>query len=343
MSLYPIIWAAEHAPIYDAEERAILVALVIKGDFDGCNCFRSRPKLAQAARVDPKTVDRKLAAMAKRGLLRRQPGPKPTAWLKLPRDKRPVVWEVLIPCEFWSAVQLEEINEARAERGRGPITPETRPPIADAPPKKARTDKGKARPKTKRGDSKSSRSEASGGTHSPVAPGLTVQSRGDFKSTNLLSSPSDSPSSSYVPHQREPVDTEPKTEEEDRGQGNDKAQAVVDEAIERWDPQHRRPTRTERGHIAKAVATALADGATPDDIVRELTRDLSPRQVASSAVQVIRYRIKEPGWAKPTAPTSKPTVLRPTWCGTCDERTRLVDDGDSSRRCPDCHPLAVAS
>ena len=106
MSLYPVLWAIEHAPVYDAEERAILGALVIKGDFDGCNCFRSRPKLAEAARVDPKTVDRKLAAMEKRGLIRRQPGPKPAACLKLPKDKRTVVWEVLIPQEFWSAVQL---------------------------------------------------------------------------------------------------------------------------------------------------------------------------------------------------------------------------------------------
>ena len=28
-----------------------------------------------------------------------------------------------------------------------------------------------------------------------------------------------------------------------------------------------------------------------------------------------------------------------TWCGSCDERTRLVDLGDKMRRCPDCHPL----
>jgi Zinc knuckle len=29
-----------------------------------------------------------------------------------------------------------------------------------------------------------------------------------------------------------------------------------------------------------------------------------------------------------------------TWCGMCDKQTRLVDLGDSMKRCPDCHPLA---
>lgn len=199
MSLYPILWAAEHAPIYDAEERSILVALVMRGDFDGCNCFRSRPALAKAARVDPKTVDRKLAAMETRGLIRRQPGPKPDAWLKLPRDKRTVVWEALIPHEFWSAVQLEEINASRIERGRDPITPENRPHIPDAPPKKTRADKGKARPNAKRGDSKSSRPKGErldlkssrGGTSSPVATGLQVHQPSDVPSDVLFPDPED--------------------------------------------------------------------------------------------------------------------------------------------------------
>ena len=31
-----------------------------------------------------------------------------------------------------------------------------------------------------------------------------------------------------------------------------------------------------------------------------------------------------------------------TWCGFCDERTRLIDLGDKMRRCGDCHPLRDA-
>ena len=30
---------------------------------------------------------------------------------------------------------------------------------------------------------------------------------------------------------------------------------------------------------------------------------------------------------------------KPPWCGTCDERTRLIDAGDKMRRCSRCHPL----
>lgn len=28
-----------------------------------------------------------------------------------------------------------------------------------------------------------------------------------------------------------------------------------------------------------------------------------------------------------------------TWCGTCEEHTRLLDMGHSAARCPRCHPL----
>jgi hypothetical protein len=30
---------------------------------------------------------------------------------------------------------------------------------------------------------------------------------------------------------------------------------------------------------------------------------------------------------------------KPLWCGSCDERTRLVDLGDKMMRCRQCHPL----
>ncbi|MFJ1901706.1 MULTISPECIES: hypothetical protein [unclassified Streptomyces] len=147
MSLYPVLWAIDHAPVYDAEERAILVALVIKGDFDGTNNFRSYPTLAAAARVDAKTAGRKCRAMESRGILRRQTKHQSRVWLSIPKEQRPVIWEVMIPAEWWSAAQLESINEQRAGLGRPAITPETRPALAQVPPKKARADKGVKRPK----------------------------------------------------------------------------------------------------------------------------------------------------------------------------------------------------
>ncbi|RAN13242.1 hypothetical protein A3838_33740 [Streptomyces badius] len=133
MSLYPVLWAIDHAPVYDAEERAVLVALVVKGDFDGMNCFRSYPTLAAAARVDSKTAGRKCRAMESRGILRRQEKHRSRVWLSIPKEQRPVIWEVMIPAEWWSAAQLESINEQRAGLGRAAITPQTRPALAPAP------------------------------------------------------------------------------------------------------------------------------------------------------------------------------------------------------------------
>ncbi|WP_431784849.1 hypothetical protein [Streptomyces chumphonensis] len=147
MSLYPILWAAEHAPVKDAEERAVLVALVMKCDFDGCNAFRSYPTLAKAAVISRRTVMRRCHDMEQRGLLRRQTQHQSAVWLRIPEDQRPVCWEVMIPAEWWSAVQLAEINEQRAGLGRPALTPATRPALPEAPPKKERADKGSKRPK----------------------------------------------------------------------------------------------------------------------------------------------------------------------------------------------------
>ncbi|RWZ74900.1 hypothetical protein EQK42_16470, partial [Streptomyces albidoflavus] len=130
MSLYPILWAADHAPVRDAEERAILVALVIKGDFDGCNCFRSYKTLAERARVDAKTAGRRCREMEARGLLKRQEEHRSKAWLAIPEEQRPVIWEVMIPAEWWSPAQLADINDQRAGLGRPPLTPQNRPPLA---------------------------------------------------------------------------------------------------------------------------------------------------------------------------------------------------------------------
>jgi Zinc knuckle len=29
---------------------------------------------------------------------------------------------------------------------------------------------------------------------------------------------------------------------------------------------------------------------------------------------------------------------KPPWCGFCDERTRLIDHGETASRCQECHP-----
>lgn len=204
MSLYPILWAAEHAPIYDAEERAILMALVMKGDFDGMNCFRSYNTLARVARVNRKTAERKCHAMEARSILRRQTKYLSKTWLSIPRTQRPVVWEVMIPAEWWSPAQLADINEQRASIGRPVLTAETRPPIAEAPPKKSRADKGKPRPKRQKDQPADPGTTSPHPNHprdfkSPGDPGTTSPQSRNLKSPApglQVPQPSESPSES---------------------------------------------------------------------------------------------------------------------------------------------------
>lgn len=44
-----------------------------------------------------------------------------------------------------------------------------------------------------------------------------------------------------------------------------------------------------------------------------------------------------------TPPAAQQHHSRPTWCGTCDEHTRLLDRGDAVQRCPACHPLQAGA
>lgn len=198
MSLYPILWAVDHAPVRDAEERAVLVALVIKGDFDGLNCFRSYRSLADKARVDPKTAGRRCREMEARGILRRQEEHLSPAWRKIPEEQRPVPWEVMIPAEWWGPAQLEDVNEQRAALGRPPLTAENRPPLAEAPPKKVRADRGVKRPK-KAVEPKQPTGlvDPAPGTDSPPPRGLVVPPPGDCQSPPpglVVPQPSETPS-----------------------------------------------------------------------------------------------------------------------------------------------------
>lgn len=359
--MYSVLWAVEHAPVKDAEERAILVALVSKGDFDGCNCYRSYPTLARVARVDARTALRRCQAMEKRGIIRRQPGPRPTSWLRLPKDKRPVVWEVMIPSSFWSPVQLEEINAQRAERGRAPITPGVRPDLGDAPHKAPRADKGVERPRKRkgRGDYKTPRNEGGGVTTRHSAGGLQDTPRGDYKTPNPPIEPSDVPSSPPKPSP-DGAARGPGGEDENSDAGQapapdgtcaardalKRAEALIDDAVRRWPQRHRAPGPRDRQRLCERVAAELEAGGDDGLILVELTRDM--REAADAVKVVMGSRTRTPGWGRCSDPRPKPLrhapdAPRPVWCGMCDETTRLVaavaaDGSQRMHRCARCHP-----
>jgi hypothetical protein len=90
--------------------------------------------------------------------------------------------------------------------------------------------------------------------------------------------------------------------------------------------------------IAKRVQT-LADLGWPRAEVR---RRLTGIETADSPGAAALTRLE--ALAKHNPPVPRPP--RPTWCGQCDQRTRLREDqlrDDRPYRCPTCHPQTTAS
>lgn len=147
-SAYPVIWAMKHAPVADALERLILIAMADAADNDGCNSYRSKRALLNIVEgVDDETIRRRQRALAKRGLIRPDTSAPPARYLKIPKNRRPPRWEICIPYSWWSDPQREEVQRERADQGSAPLTPQTRPDtFGPLPPKKSRADKGKPNP-----------------------------------------------------------------------------------------------------------------------------------------------------------------------------------------------------
>jgi hypothetical protein len=80
------------------------------------------------------------------------------------------------------------------------------------------------------------------------------------------------------------------------------------------------------------------------DASTEASRDASRDGAPTPARPAPKEAGRAPGHnanGRASPPGSPIRVVKPSWCGECDEKTRLT--GDPPRRCPDCHPLASAS
>ncbi|MER7757222.1 helix-turn-helix domain-containing protein [Kitasatospora sp. NPDC097643] len=139
MSFLAVDWALEHSPVNDPYERLLLTVLARKANSDGTDAYPSRNSLAMAALCDKSTVTRRLKRLEARGIIRE--GDQRAAF-RIPKPLRPKVYDILIPFSFFSPEQLAKVNEDRADRGLGPLTAEDRPPLAPAPPRRPRVDKG---------------------------------------------------------------------------------------------------------------------------------------------------------------------------------------------------------
>ena len=112
------------------------------------------------------------------------------------------------------------------------------------------------------------------------------------------------------------------------------------------------PTVAVAGAVAGAGAVAPTTPETANRLeggshVSSGSADDPPRCIRHSNIP----RYEEPpckacerlrlGWQEQRSAESE--FARPSWCGACDEWTRLVETDDGMARCQTCHPLAVAS
>lgn len=141
MSLDPILWAMKDAPTADIEEWGVLTFLAEKADEDGCSALPSATTIARYTKLNRRTVVRRLDELERRGVIQRGDQ---NAAAYLPNHRQPTVYDLQIPCSWFS--NIVRTNEFRAQRGRPPITPQTRPDLPPAPEPKPRSDKGKSPP-----------------------------------------------------------------------------------------------------------------------------------------------------------------------------------------------------
>ncbi len=97
-----------------------------------------------------------------------------------------------------------------------------------------------------------------------------------------------------------------------------------------------RLTTGQRRRLCPAVADALAAGWTPGTLA-EVTGANTARIRNPAAVLAARLSLAEL--------PSPPVPRLPSWCGECDQATRMLDwDGDAPRPCPRCKgPLAAVT
>lgn len=99
-------------------------------------------------------------------------------------------------------------------------------------------------------------------------------------------------------------------------------------------PDHLRPEPT--ANVAEALAAAVARGWTPEHLAAAIADQIpNPTAGPGLAVKILRDLSAQP----PAEHLRR--KQKPTWCGTCDEISRLVEiAGGKMKRCSACHPLA---
>lgn len=93
MSIEAMAWALNEAEVTDATEVLVLIGLANHAGHDGTGARAGQAKLAQYARCSLRTLQRKLADLESRGIIRR--GDQERAG-HIPVNIRPVVWDLVM-------------------------------------------------------------------------------------------------------------------------------------------------------------------------------------------------------------------------------------------------------
>jgi hypothetical protein len=293
MSLLPILWAMKNAPVTDAEERVILIALAETAWSDGTDAFPSKKTLAEVSVLDPKTVQRRLRSLAARKVIALG---NQAAAAYIPEWNRPNVYDLLIPFSWYP--DIAQVNAERKGRGKPPLTAQERPNLAPAPPKKQRADKGKPRKKRvihkEGGDYKS---PLPGTGETGQEGGTTSPDGGDYKSqTRGLQDPQPSP---HNPPQETPRPSFPADSSSSEPEGKDGSEMSsrspgVDLllAVGGQDPKFllTGKTLTDQG---LTVTGMLLEGWTEDQLRHVIAGRPLPDQVTASVGAIVARRLRD--------------------------------------------------
>ncbi|MFH9118535.1 helix-turn-helix domain-containing protein [Streptomyces globisporus] len=313
--MLPMLWAMKSAPVVDAEERSILMALAESAWADGTDAFPSKKTIAQIAVVDPKTVQRRLRALTARGLIAE--GNQETA-AYIPARYRPRVYDLLIPYSWYP--DIEQVNAERTRRGKPPLTPQVRPDLAPAPPRKCRADTGKPR-RAKAGPTRE---------RGLVVPPVDIQGggttsskqEGDCKSRQRAQGGlQDLQPSPYNPPQDTPRPSVPPVIEQRLENGETDGEPASESspgvklllAIGARDPRFLLTGRTLRDQ-GLMVTGMLLEGWTPQQLEHVITGRPLPHLVTASVGAIVARRLQDANTAP--SPTTARFPHQPDHAGT---------------------------